>query len=35
MPKSGAWMVRISKISGWMLLAMGEYFLIKAGGFWI
>lgn len=35
MPKSGAWMVRISKISGWILLAMGEYFLVKAGGFWI
>ena len=35
MPKSGAWMVRISHISGWILLAMGEYFLIKAGGFWI
>ena len=33
MPKSGAWMVRINHLSGWILLAMGEYFLIKAGGF--
>jgi len=35
MPKSGAWMVRITRLSGWLLLAVGEYFLIKAGGFWI
>jgi thiol:disulfide interchange protein DsbD len=34
MPKSGAWMVRITRLSGWLLLAVGEYFLIKAGGFW-
>jgi cytochrome c-type biogenesis protein len=35
MPKSGVWMTRISHISGWMLLAVGEYFLIKAGSMWI
>ncbi len=35
MPKSGAWMIAVNHISGWILLAMGEYFLIKAGGFWI
>lgn len=35
MPKSGAWMVRITRLSGWILLAVGEYFLIKAGSFWI
>jgi len=35
MPKSGMWMTRISHISGWILLAAGEYFLIKAGSFWI
>jgi thiol:disulfide interchange protein DsbD len=34
-PKSGAWMTRITHISGWLLLAAGEYFLIKAGGMWI
>jgi thiol:disulfide interchange protein DsbD len=35
MPKSGAWMNRISHVCGWILLAMGEYFLIMAGTFWI
>lgn len=35
MPKSGAWMVGVTHVSGWILLLMGEYFLIKAGGFWI
>ncbi len=34
LPKSGMWMKRISHISGWILLAMGEYFLIQAGSFW-
>lgn len=34
-PKSGIWMVRIKHIAGWILLIAGEYFLIKAGGFWI
>jgi len=34
-PKSGRWMVRISHISGWILLAMGEYFLIRAGALWL
>jgi len=32
LPKSGAWMVRIKHGCGWLLLATGEYFLIKAGG---
>jgi thiol:disulfide interchange protein DsbD len=31
MPKSGLWMTKISHISGWILLAAGEYFLIQAG----
>ena len=31
LPKSGAWMVRLSKTFGWILLATGEYFLIHAG----
>ena len=34
-PKSGAWMVRISKVFGWILLATGEYFLVNAGMLWI
>ncbi|MDD5711859.1 MAG: cytochrome c biogenesis protein CcdA [Smithellaceae bacterium] len=35
LPRSGAWMVRISHLAGWILLAMGEYLLIKAGMLWI
>ena len=35
MPKSGAWMVGVTHVSGWILLLMGEYFLIKAGIFWM
>ena len=35
MPKSGMWMTKISRISGWILLAAGEYFLIQAGSLWI
>ncbi len=31
-PKSGIWMTRVNKIFGWMLIGMGEYFLLKAGG---
>lgn len=34
-PKSGEWMIRISHISGWILIAMGEFFLIKAGTLWL
>ena len=34
-PRSGMWMVRVSHISGWILLAMGEYFLIRAGTLWL
>jgi len=34
-PKSGAWMVRISRIFGWILLGAGEYFLINAGMLWV
>jgi thiol:disulfide interchange protein DsbD len=32
LPRSGVWMVRIKQGCGWLLLATGEYFLIKAGG---
>lgn len=33
-PKSGEWMVRVSRIFGWILLGTGEYFLINAGMLW-
>ena len=33
-PKSGVWMVRISRLFGWILLGTGEYFLINAGMLW-
>ncbi len=32
-PKSGAWLMRIKKACGFILIAIGEYFLIKAGRF--
>lgn len=31
-PRSGVWMTRINKIFGWILIGIGEYFLLKAGG---
>lgn len=31
LPKSGAWLMRVKKASGLILLGMGLYFLIKAG----
>jgi thiol:disulfide interchange protein DsbD len=34
-PKSGVWMVRISRLFGWILLGAGEYFLINAGILWV
>ena len=34
-PRSGPWMVRISRIFGWILLGAGEYFLINAGILWV
>jgi cytochrome c-type biogenesis protein len=34
-PKSGPWMVRIQKGFGFIFIALGEYFLITAGKFWI
>jgi len=34
-PRSGAWMVRISHLFGWILLGAGEYFLINAGILWV
>jgi cytochrome c-type biogenesis protein len=34
-PKSDAWMIRISHIFGWILLGTGEFFLINAGMLWV
>jgi thiol:disulfide interchange protein DsbD len=31
LPKSGAWMNRISRVCGWILIGVGEYFLVRAG----
>ncbi len=31
LPKSGKWMIRIKKIAGLIMIALGEYFLIKMG----
>ncbi len=34
LPKPGPWMVRAKRILGLLMLALGEYFLIKAGQQW-
>jgi len=34
LPRSGQWMERINKLFGWILLGVGEYFLIMAGTMW-
>jgi thiol:disulfide interchange protein DsbD len=34
LPKSGLWMTKIGHLSGWLLIAAGEYFLIQAGILW-
>lgn len=35
LPRSGAWMARVSHLFGWVLLGTGEYFLISAGMLWV
>lgn len=35
LPKSGPWMQKINLLSGWVLLAMGEYLLVNAGMLWM
>ena len=35
LPKSGAWMAKISHAFGWIMIGVGEYFLIVAGTLWI
>lgn len=34
LPKSGEWMVKVKKGLGFLMIALGEYFLIKAGQLW-
>lgn len=35
LPRSGAWLSRVKKAFGWLLLFAAEYLFIKAGGLWI
>ncbi len=35
LPSAGAWMLRVKQVCGWVLIGMGEYFLIRAGTFMI
>lgn len=35
LPKSGMWMVRVKKTMGYLMIAVGEYFLIQAGKVWM
>jgi thiol:disulfide interchange protein DsbD len=34
LPKSGPWMVGVSRLFGWLMIAAGQYFLIQAGMLW-
>lgn len=34
LPRSGPWMTRVNHIFGWIMIAVGEYFLIQAGMLW-
>jgi cytochrome c-type biogenesis protein len=33
LPRSGAWLERVKKLFGWILVLAAEYFFIKTGGF--
>lgn len=35
LPKSGAWMTVVKKAFGWILVGVGEYYLIMAGRMWL
>jgi thiol:disulfide interchange protein DsbD len=35
LPKSGKWMVGVKKTLGLIMLALGEYFLVRAGQLWL
>jgi len=34
LPKSGQWMSRVSHLCGWIMIGVGEYFLIQTGMMW-
>jgi cytochrome c-type biogenesis protein len=34
LPKSGAWLERVKKAFGWLLILTAEYLLLKTGGLW-
>ncbi len=34
LPKSGLWMVRVKKGMGWLMIVIGQYFIIQAGKVW-
>lgn len=34
LPRSGAWMIKVKKIFGWVFIGAGEYYLIVAGRLW-
>ena len=34
LPKSGAWMEKIKKGFGWLMIGLGEYFIVRAGIYW-
>ncbi len=34
LPKAGQWMQRISQLCGWIMIVMGEYYLVQAGMVW-
>ena len=34
-PKSGQWLVRTKRVMGWLLILIGQYFLIQGGRLWI
>ncbi len=35
MPKSGAWMIKIKKGMGWVMLILAQYFFVQAGRFFL
>jgi thiol:disulfide interchange protein DsbD len=35
LPKSGDWMVRIKKGFGWVMIVIAEYFIFRAGAYWL
>ena len=35
LPRSGVWMTRVSHLCGWMMIGIGEYFLVQTGMMWV